>query len=102
MGPRRVCEAAFSTSDPQVVAGGPYFIQTLHIEGGGGDYVKVAWRIDTDSTPAASLLPIPGTFLSTFAPVPAPNFNPVAYNPTTGQLTFSWTGMGRLYESPDL
>ncbi len=92
-----------STSDPQVLtAGVPYFIQTLHIEGGGADYVKVAWRISTDSTPAASLLPIPGTFLSTFAAVPAPNFNPAVYNSTTGELTLSWTGLGRLYESIDL
>ncbi len=92
-----------STSEPQTLTQGvPYFIQTLHIEGGGGDYVKVAWRLEGDATPAASLVPIPGSFLSAYAPPPAPNFNPVAYNPSTGQLTFSWTGTGRLYESTDL
>ena len=49
-----------------------YFIRAVYKEGGGGDYVQVAWRKTTDTTPAASLLPIPGQFLSSLTDVPAP------------------------------
>ena len=38
----------------------PTLFGPLHGEGGGGDYVRVAWRISTDATPAPSLSPIPG------------------------------------------
>jgi hypothetical protein len=91
----------YSTSSPiHLTAGNKYFIQALHTEGGGGDYVKVAWRLEGDSTPAASLNPIPADFLSAYAPVPAPKFNlPVL---TAGQLTITWTGTGTLEESTDL
>lgn len=89
------------TSDPQpLVAGRSYFLRAIHTEGGGGDYVKVAWRIEGDETAAASLQPIPGEFLSAYAPVPPPKFNPVVIS--GGQLTISWTGTGTLYESTNL
>ncbi len=84
-----------------LTAGQPYYIQTLHAEGGGGDYVKVAWRISTDSTPAANLLPIPGSYLSAIAPVAAPQFSaPVLLN---GTLTLDWSGyQGVVQQSTDL
>ena len=89
------------TSEPQaLVAGKKYFIQALHTEGGGGDYVKVAWRKDGDSTPAAELTPISGTVLSAYAPVPAARFNPTVIQ--NGQVTISWSGDGTLQQSPDL
>lgn len=44
-----------------------YAIRVLLKEGGGGDYVQVAWRRDTDTTPAANLTPIPGKYLATYA-----------------------------------
>jgi len=92
-----------SVSAPHALtAGVPYFVRVLHHEGGGNDYVRLAWRLDTDSTPAASLLPIPGAFLSALAPPPAPRFNPVSYNAATRELTISWTGTGTLLESSDL
>ena len=55
-----------------LVAGQPYFIQVIYKEGGGGDYAQVAWRRVGDPTPAASLLPIPGEFLSAAEDLPAP------------------------------
>jgi hypothetical protein len=92
---------AVSTSSPiTLTAGTPYFIQTLHVENGGGDYVKVAWRISTNSTPAANLKPIPAQFLSGYASAPPPSFSaPVL---SAGHLTISWTGTGTLYQSTDL
>jgi hypothetical protein len=51
-------------------AGKSYFVSLLYKEGTGGDYAQVAWRKVGDSTPASSLKPIPGTYLSTRADVP--------------------------------
>jgi hypothetical protein len=60
--------AAQTTATPlHLVAGQKYYIQSLHKEGGGGDYVQVAWRLSTDTTPAASLSPIGGMVLSSMA-----------------------------------
>jgi len=88
------------TSSPQhLVAGTPYFIRALHTEGGGGDYVKVAWRISTDSTPAAKLTPIPAEYLSAYVLTPPEFIAPVFAN---GQLTIGWNGLGTLLESSDL
>jgi len=55
-----------------LVAGEKYFIQVLYKEGGGGDFAQVAWRLDGDDTPAGSLQPIPGRFLSSAVPLLAP------------------------------
>lgn len=83
-------------------AGTNYFIQALHTEGGGGDYVKVAWRISTDSTASTNLPPIQAQYLSTYAPVSTQpgKFNAPVFS--GGQVTLSWTGPGRLYQSTDL
>lgn len=64
------------TSDPiHLEKGKLYYVQALHKEGVGGDYVLVAWREETDTTPAGSLQPIPGTFLSTFVDPGAASIN---------------------------
>lgn len=55
-----------------LVAGQRYFIRVTYKEGGGGDFAQVAWRREGDPTPAASLLPIPGRFLSSAVDLPAP------------------------------
>jgi len=90
------------TSDPQTLqAGVPHFIRAYQVEGGGGDYVKVAWRLSTDSTPAASLPPIQSSVLSAYKPVPPPQLNPPVRS--GGNLTISWTGyQAILQESTDL
>jgi hypothetical protein len=46
-----------------LTAGQRYGITLLMKEAGGGDYVYLAWRLAGDTTPAASLLPIPGANL---------------------------------------
>ncbi|HTI70428.1 MAG TPA: LamG-like jellyroll fold domain-containing protein [Candidatus Limnocylindria bacterium] len=83
-------------------AGKSYYIEVFHKEGGGGDLAEVAWRIAGDNTAAGALTPIPGSFLSTFAPVPtqAAKFN----LPTLagGNVTLTWSGTGTLEESTDL
>jgi hypothetical protein len=71
-------------------AGTSYFIQALHTEGGGSDYVKVAWRLSTDSTAATNLPPIQAQFLSAYTPVPPPKFTSTTLN--AGTLTIAWTG----------
>jgi hypothetical protein len=82
-------------------AGTAYFIQALHTEGGGGDYVKVAWRSSTDSTPATNLPPIAAQFLSGYAPVPPPKFTSTSLS--GGTLTIHWTGyQGVLLQSSNL
>lgn len=48
-------------------AGKRYGVLALLKEAGGGDYLMVAWRKSTDTTPAASLAYLPGQFLSTYA-----------------------------------
>jgi hypothetical protein len=64
---------SFRTSEPfAMTAGTPYFVRFMYKEGGGGDYGQVAWRREGDTTPAGSLTPIPGKFLSTAVDVPFP------------------------------
>jgi len=56
------------TSEPiSLTAGKKYWIYGLLKEGGGGDYVQVAWRKEGDTTAAASLSPIPSQYLSSTA-----------------------------------
>src|ERR1019366_3953532 len=80
-------------------AGTAYFIRALHTEGGGGDYVKVAWRLSTDNTPATNLTDIASQYLYTFR-LSAPVFNPPVFS--NGQLTISWTGTGTLLGSTNV
>ena len=83
-----------------LVAGVHYYIEALYKEGGGGDYVEVAWRKEGDTTPAANLTPIPGTLLSTYRSAGAPKFDSVIVS--AGKVTITWTGSGTLQESTDL
>jgi hypothetical protein len=56
----------YPTSEPvRLVAGQQYYIEALWKEGTGGDYCHVAWRDETDGTPANTLQPIPSQFLGT-------------------------------------
>jgi hypothetical protein len=90
-----------TTASPiPLIAGTNYFIRALQTEGGGGDYVKVAWRITTDLTAATNLPPITAQYLKAYAPLPRPAFNPPMLAGT--QLTISWTGAGTLQESTNL
>jgi hypothetical protein len=88
------------TSTPiPLTAGQSYYIEAFHKEGGGGDYVEVAWRADGDTNAAANLRPIPGSFFSAYAPVPPAVFNqPTLAN---GQVTITWQGSGTLQETAD-
>ena len=87
--PTNVPAPTYTSLPISLVANTPYFIRALQTEGGGGDYVKVAWRLAGDPTPAASLTPIPSTFLSSYVLLP-PTFNSAVFS--NGQLTISWTG----------
>ncbi len=82
-----------------LVAGQPYFIEALHKEAGGADYLEVAWRKTTDVTPVASLAPIPSRFLSAYAPILQGLDKP---SPAGDQLTLTWPGPGFLQESSNL
>jgi hypothetical protein len=48
-------------------AGKLYGFVVIYKEGTGGDFVQLAWRLTTDTTPAVSLRPIPGANLVTMA-----------------------------------
>ena len=90
------------TSAPQaLVANTRYYIAAYHNEGGGGDYVEVAWRNeDTDTTPAATLTPIPGSFLSAYAPAEEAHVT-LEVAADEDQIVITWDGAGRLQESVD-
>jgi hypothetical protein len=69
------------TSTPQtLVANRRYYIMGLWKEGGGGDYLDVAWRKVGDATPPRGLTYIPGSVLETFAP-------PNTFTPPTVAIT---------------
>ena len=80
----------------------PYYIEAFQKEGGGGDFVEVAWRKEGDSTPAASLQPIPGSFLSAYAPVAPANLELNMPVFAAGTISITWSGQGMLQESTDL
>jgi hypothetical protein len=61
--------------------------------------VKVAWRMEGDTTAATKLEPIPGAYFSSYAGLP-PVFNPLSFS--NGRLTISWTGTGTLLESTNV
>lgn len=57
------------TSEPlSLIAGRRYFVEAVWKEGGGGDYLHVAWRKEGDPTPASSLSPIRPAFVSAAIP----------------------------------
>ena len=96
-------EPAGVTSAPvTLTAGKIYFIYALQKDGGGGNYVQVAWRKDGDSTAAASLSPIAGNHLSSYAPLPSEAGRFGTPTLAGSQVTLTWTGQGKLQESTDL
>jgi uncharacterized repeat protein (TIGR01451 family) len=48
-------------------AGRKYYVEALQKEGGGDDYVNVAWQMPGQSAPAAGAPPVPGACLATAA-----------------------------------
>lgn len=55
---------SFETSTAQTLkAGKKYAFIAFVKEGGGGDYLQVAWRKEGDATPAGALKPIAGAFI---------------------------------------
>jgi hypothetical protein len=58
--------AAHASAPQALTAGDSYFIQALYKEGTGGDFCKVAAKLDTDPTAPNSLQAIPGSQLGQF------------------------------------
>jgi hypothetical protein len=57
-----------ATSDPFTLEAGKLYGMVILLKGGGGtDFAQVAWRLSTDTTPAANLRPIPGPNVYTLA-----------------------------------
>jgi hypothetical protein len=54
-----------------VQAGNIYYVEIMHKEGTGGDYVRVAAKPVSDLTPPANLLPIGSSMIAVYAPEPA-------------------------------
>lgn len=60
-------EDAATTATPITLVGGRrYGVLALIKEGGGGDYMQVAWRKSTDTTAASTLPYLPGQFFATY------------------------------------
>lgn len=59
-------DTATTATPIRLQAGQKYAILVFLKEGGGGDWLRLAWRNANDATPAADLQPIPGQFLSTY------------------------------------
>jgi hypothetical protein len=57
-----------TTNAVALTAGQRYGFTILMKEGGGGDYVQVAWRLESDTTAADQLQPIGAAFIGTYAP----------------------------------
>jgi hypothetical protein len=64
-----------TTSPIHLVAGNYYGIVMLLKEGTGGDMMQLAWRLTTDTTPAANLQPIPAPNVFTMASGAGSRFN---------------------------
>jgi len=92
------------SSEPiPLVAGQRYFIEGIYKEGGGGDYLEVAWRASNNGADPATLQPIPGQFLSTYAPASNVALGTINKPVVSGsQVTLSWTGGGILQESANM
>ncbi|MCW5558249.1 MAG: hypothetical protein KIT22_10515, partial [Verrucomicrobiae bacterium] len=60
-------DPATTASPIPLQANQKYAVLALLKEAGGGDYLRLAWRKATDTTPAAELTPIPGQFFASYA-----------------------------------
>ena len=83
-----------------LTAGVSYFISAVQTEGGGGDFVKVAWKMQGDPTASTNLTAISSAYLKAYAPLPAPRFGTTVV--VGGQVKITWTGGGTLLESTDM
>jgi hypothetical protein len=64
------CHGFSANPSPQPLAltnGQLYYVETIHKEGGGGDYVQVAAKLDSDPANPDSLLPIPPSMVGILA-----------------------------------
>jgi hypothetical protein len=53
-------EGTLSSTPIALTAGKKYYVQALHVEGGGDDYIQIAWRTPNDAdlnTPPTSVIP---------------------------------------------
>ena len=73
-----------------LVGGKKYFVRAIYKEGGGGDYVQVAWRKSNDTNVASKLKPIPAEFLSSAIDLPVPP----AGSSSSGQSTVTISRSG--------
>jgi hypothetical protein len=95
------CCHPFTDANPLVsapialVAGKSYYFQALQVEGAGGDYVQVGWRMEGDTNVPSG--PISSAYLSGYGSAAQPKFDSAVLS--GGQLTISWTGSGTLQES---
>ena len=89
-----------STSQPiPLEAGQKYAIQAIWKEGNGTDYLRVAWRLVGDLTPAAELLPSPSELFSYYGPPSLPKITKVSLE--GGKVIIEWSGAA-LQSSGDL
>ncbi len=90
-------------SAPQALtAGNYYYLDIRYKEGGGGDFVQVAVKIDTDATDPNTLPPVPGSMLA--LPVdPSMIVQDVVLGISLSgdQVTIVWDGSGTLQEADD-
>jgi hypothetical protein len=95
------CCHPFTDANPLVsapialVAGKSYYFQALQVEGAGGDYVQVGWRMEGDTNVPSG--PISSAYRSGYGSAAQPKFDSAVLS--GGQLTISWTGSGTLQES---
>ena len=96
-------EPGFDLSTSEIVhleAGRRYPVQVLWKEANGPDFAQLAWRSESDITPADALTPIPPEFLSYYGPGgTAGRILKIALQ--SGKVVVEWTG-GTLESSPDL
>ena len=59
--------SAHASAPQMLTAGEKYYISAIYKEGGGGDFVQVAAKLETDPTPPNSLSPISGAYLASLA-----------------------------------
>ena len=59
--------SAHASAPQMLTAGEKYYISAIYKEGGGGDFVQVAAKLDTDPTSPDALSPIPGAYLAALA-----------------------------------
>jgi regulation of enolase protein 1 (concanavalin A-like superfamily) len=79
-------------------SGAPYYVEVLHKNGAGANFVALAWKTPTGSAPLNGSAPIPGNALA-WAPVPLWIQPPIL---NANVLTIRWQGGGGLQSAPTL